>query len=155
MKYDFDLVSIKCICCRASAESRCSSEGSGQNRTHDDQSSEAREYVSAYQSIAASRAKGSHTDLGTDSICKHPVASASKAKSKVPFERRRQGDELVSMSGYTGLTIGQLTREVQKKIPCCLNQNIYIRLQVAKTSERNVFTWRDKTLRLIYDGQCR
>jgi hypothetical protein len=43
----------------------------------------------------------------------------------------------VSLRGYTDITIGQLTREVQK------------------TKVKNVFEWKDLRLRLLYDGPYR
>ena len=99
---------------RASSEPRYSSDSSGQTRGNDDQSSEKREYLTAYQSISAARTKGSRLDLLTDSGGTQRSSSASRAKSKTFSPRRRQGDELVSIPGYSGLTIGQLTREVSK-----------------------------------------
>ena len=48
-----------------------------------------------------------------------------------------QAKDLVSLRGYTDITIGQLTREVQK------------------TKVKNVFEWKDLRLRLLYDGLYR
>jgi hypothetical protein len=94
--------------CRISAESCCSSDGSDRTRANGNQNGIAspREYLSAYQ---ACRAKNCHRD-DNDSVTKQAAVNFLKSKSKV--ERRRQGDEPVTLCGYPGLTIGQLTREV-------------------------------------------
>jgi hypothetical protein len=96
---------------RISAESCCSSDGSDRTRVNDNVNGtdSPREYLSAYQSIAACRARNCHAD-DNDSLTKQAAANVLKSKSKI--ERRRQGDEPVILSGYPGLTIGQLTREV-------------------------------------------
>jgi hypothetical protein len=140
--------------CRMTTESRCSSDGSDRTRANDSQNGTAspREYLSAYQSIAACRAKGCHGD-DNDSMTRQ--AAVNVLKSKVKVERRRQADEPVTVSGYPGLTIGQLTREVAFAFLYLEVRFVILSLQVAKTAEKNVFVWRDKTLRLVYNGQCR
>mmetsp|Transcript_46505 Transcript_46505/g.123439 ORF Transcript_46505/g.123439 Transcript_46505/m.123439 type:complete len:320 (+) Transcript_46505:353-1312(+) len=92
------------------------------------QQAKATEYVSAYQAF---RSKGRTDDSEGSS-------DVRQSKGKAKGERRaRQGDEPVLLSGFANLTIGQLTREV------------------SKTSEKDLFLWRGRTLRLIYDGPCR
>ena len=94
------------LACRA--ESRCSSDGSSRR---DEDIRESREFLTAYQSVTAGRAKSAQGDATiSESPLKQPVLHRGKVKGPM---RRRQGDEAVLISGHVGLTIGQLTREVR------------------------------------------